>query len=194
MALGGVLQNWPVWGIGLAAVVPWLPVFVAEAAWIYRRHAWLALFYMLIVTQVGHLLEHVAQMTQIHLLHHSGAQAQGIFGALDIEWVHFIWNTWVLLAVILLLRRFPENRWLWATALLAGWHEMEHLVVFSTYLLTGRAGTPGLLGQGGFIAGGLPIRRADLHFLYNLIETIPLVGSFVWQFTKTMRSLQGSRT
>lgn len=192
----GLLQQWPVWGVGVAGLVPWVPLLVWETRWLYRLHGVLALFYLLVVTQVAHLLEHVAQMMQIHLLHLSGVQARGVFGALDIEWVHFLWNTWVLVAVLLLLRAFRSNPWLWAAALLAGWHELEHVVVLSIYLLTGQAGTPGLLGHGGLIAGGLPLSRPDLHFLYNLIETTPLVASFVWQFAHggTRRSLHVGRS
>lgn len=53
--------------------------------------------------------------------------------------------------------------------------------MFYVYLTTGKAGTPGLLAQGGLIGGGLPIARPDLHFFYNLIETVPLVIGLVWQ-------------
>jgi hypothetical protein len=87
----------------------------------------------------------------------------------------------VLFAVVLLLRRFRDNRWLWPTALLAGWHVAEHLQMISVYLTTGVAGTPGLLSRGGLIGGGLPVVRPDLHFAYNLIETVPLVAAFAWQ-------------
>jgi hypothetical protein len=180
----GLLERWPIWVVGLAAVIPWLPLFAVETRWRSHRHAGLALFYVLVITQVGHVLEHVTQMTQIHVFHLTGVHARGVFGALDTEWVHFLWNTWVLVAVVLLLRSFRANAWLWLTAALAGWHEFEHLVVFSAYLLTGQAGTPGLLGHGGLLAGGLPVSRPDLHFFYNLIETIPLVAGFVWQFTR----------
>lgn len=49
-----------------------------------------------------------------------------------------------------------------------------------TYLATGVPGTPGLLSKGGLIGGGLPLTRPDLHFLYNLIETVPLTIAFVY--------------
>ncbi len=180
-ALLAIVAGWPVWVIGLIAVLPWIPVLTMETVWTYHHYQWLALFYLLVVTQGGHLLEHVAQMIQIHALGLHGKEARGIFGALDIEWVHFIWNTWVLAAVALLLTRFRSNRWLWATLVLAGWHEVEHILVFVTYLTTGVAGSPGLLGRGGLIGGGLPVSRPDLHFLYNLIETTPLTIAFVAQ-------------
>ncbi len=181
----GFLQAWPLWGVVLAALLPWIPLFTAEMVWTYRHYHWLALFYVLVVTQGGHFLEHVVQMVQIHVLGLSGPAARGVFGALDIEWVHFLWNTWVLIAVLLLVYRFRRNAWLWATVVLAGWHELEHLVIMAGYLRTHVAGGPGLLSKGGLVAGGLPLTRADLHFFYNLIETTPLVIAFVYQLKHT---------
>jgi hypothetical protein len=190
LCLGGLafatLEGWPIWAHGLAALLPWLPLFVRSLARVARQYQWLALFYALVVTQTAHLLEHVAQMIQIHLLGLSGADARGIFGALDIEWVHFVWNSWVVLAVLVLLGRFGRNRWLQLTLLLSGWHAVEHAVIFSVYLSTGLSGTPGLLSQGGALGGGLPISRPDLHFLYNLIETVPLALAFLAQVRCTL--------
>jgi hypothetical protein len=95
----------------------------------------------------------------------------------DIEWVYLIWNTWVLLVVLVLVGRFRANRWLWLMLLVSGWHGVEHVAIFRVYLTTGLSGTPGLLSQGGAIAGGLLVSRPDLHFFYNLIETIPLASA-----------------
>ena len=181
----GALEAWPLWATGSAVVVPWIPVFAHEVAWVYRRYGWLAPFYVLVVGQGGHFLEHVAQLVQIHVFGFQGAAARGIFGTLDVEWVHFIWNTWVLLMVLVLLVRFRANRWLWLTLLLSGWHEVEHTFIFSVYLTTGVSGTPGLLSHGGAIAGGLSVSRPDLHFFYNLIETVPLVVGFLSQVQRS---------
>jgi hypothetical protein len=177
----GILQGWPLWGRVLAALLPWTPLFTGQIVWTYRHYQWLSLFYVLVVTQCGHFLEHVAQMVQIHILGLTGLNARGVFGALDLEWVHFIWNTGVIVAVLFLLRHFRANGWLWATALLAGWHEIEHIAIMWAYLSTGNVGTPGLLAHGGVLGGGIPLSRPDLHFLYNLAETIPLLAAFVYQ-------------
>jgi hypothetical protein len=136
---------------------------------------WLALLGLLGLSQTAHLFEHVAQMVQIHVLHLSGASAQGIVGQLNIEWVHFIWNAFVLAALLVVLPHFRTNPWLIAVAPLAAWHFVEHSVMIATYIQTGISGTPGLLSSGGLLFGGLPIARPDLHFLYNLLETIPLL-------------------
>jgi hypothetical protein len=147
----------------------------------FRGGRWLVLFYALVVTQTAHFLEHVAQMVQLHLMNLQGAQARGIVGQLDIEWVHFLWNAWVLLAAALLLVRFRDNPWLWFTLLLATWHGLEHAYILWTYLTTGVIGSPGWLSLGGQVGGGLPLQRPDLHFIYNLIETAPLIIGFIWQ-------------
>jgi hypothetical protein len=183
MALAG-LQGWPLWGMVLGALCPWLPLLFLEIAWTYRHYQWLALLYLLVLSQGGHVVEHLAQMVQIHVLHLARGHTHGIFGALDIEWVHFIWNTWILVAVVLLIRRFRRNPWLWASLAIAGWHEAEHVVILAKYLATGQQGTPGLLATGGAIGGGV-LPRPDLHFLYNLIETVPLVAGFVYQLRRS---------
>jgi hypothetical protein len=179
-----LLQGWPSWAIALAVLVPWLPVYSLDVVWTSRQYGWLALFYVLVVSQGGHFLEHVAQMVQIHLMGRSGPGARGVFGQLDVEWVHFVWNTWVLAAVVLLVVRFRCNLWLWTSLLFAAWHEIEHAYLLAVYLDTGRAGGPGLLAEGGRLFGGLPLTRPDLHFLYNLIETIPLLVAFAVEFRR----------
>ncbi len=178
-------RQWPLWATVVAGLLPFVPLFVVGARWNFRRQHGLVLLYVLIVTQTGHFLEHVAQMIQIHVLGLQGAQAQGVFGMLNIEWVHFLWNTWVLIAAVVLLVRYRGNAWLWFTTLFAAWHALEHAYIVWIYLRTGVAGTPGLLSLGGAIQGGLPITRPDLHFLYNLIETAPLVVAFFWQVRHT---------
>jgi hypothetical protein len=131
-----------------------------------------------------HFLEHVAQMVQIHLLGLSGLQARGIFGMLDIEWVHFIWNSWVLLCAVLLVFLFRKNPWLWVLLVIAAWHEMEHVYIMSVYLHTGHPGAPGLLAHGGALGGGLPLSRPDLHFFYNLLEELVLIIAYLYQIRR----------
>ena len=168
----------PIWAGGFAALVPWSVLFAREVAWTYQHSHWLALFYALVVSQSVHFVEHVGQMIQIHALDLEGDAARGVIGALDVEWVHFLFNTWVILAAVMLLERFRSNRWLWVAAACAGWHEVEHAYLLAVYLATGLQSTSGLLAAGGAIGGGLPIFRADLHFLYNLAETVPLLMAF----------------
>ncbi|MDP9275412.1 MAG: hypothetical protein M3O99_07460 [Chloroflexota bacterium] len=147
---------------------------------------WIALLGFLAVSQTAHLFEHVAQMVQIHVLHLGGANAQGIVGQLNIEWVHFIWNALVLITLLALLPipEFRANPWLLAVTPLAAWHFVEHSVMIATYIQTGVSGTPGLLSSGGLLFGGLPVARPDLHFLYNLVETVPLLIAWLVEVRK----------
>jgi hypothetical protein len=145
---------------------------------------WIATLGFLAVSQTTHLFEHVAQMVQIHVLHLSGANAQGIVGQLNIEWVHFVWNALVLVTLLVLLPRFRTNPWLIAVTPLAVWHFVEHSVMIATYIQTGVPGTPGLLSSGGLLFGGLPIARPDLHFLYNFAETVPLLVAWLAEVRK----------
>lgn len=90
----------------------------------------------------------------------------------------------MIVAVLTLLRHFAGNPWLWGTAIIAAWHEIEHISIMFAYLATGVPGTPGLLSKGGLIGGGLPLTRPDLHFFYNLIETVPLTIAFIYQLKR----------
>jgi hypothetical protein len=181
----GLLTSWPLWLYGLVGLALWTPVFTAEVAWTKATYGWLALFYGLVVLQGAHMVEHVVQMVQIHVLHLVGPSARGVFGALDIEWVHFVWNTLVFVALVLLVWRFPRNPLLWVTLAIATWHQVEHSYILSVYLRTRVSGTPGLLSKGGVLGGGLPLKRPDLHFFYNLAETATLFGAFATQLRRS---------
>jgi len=69
------------------------------------------------------------------------------------------------------------------------WHAFEHVAIMSYYLRTGIVGSPGLLAHGGIIAGGLPLIRPDLHFLYNLIEETLILIAYTYQ----LKHLSGNK-
>ena len=166
----------PIWLLGTLGLVPWLPSVAGLVVATWRgAGAWFALYVVLALTQSGHVMEHVAQVTQLRILGLSGEHAHGVFGALDIEWVHFAWNAWVLIAVVALLMGSQRNGWLWIAAPLAAWHLLEHTVLIVIYLVTGMEGNPGILAMGGLLADGLPLARPELHLVYNLVETAPLL-------------------
>jgi hypothetical protein len=56
--------------------------------------------------------------------------------------------------------------------------------MIATYIRTGVSGSPGLLSSGGLLFGGVPVARPDLHFLYNLVETIPLLMAWLVEVRK----------
>jgi hypothetical protein len=180
--------GWAIWQVAILVILAWLPLFFLKTVSIHRQYGWLAFFFILVVTQGAHVLEHVAQMVQIHLLGLSGLQARGIFGMLDLEWVHLIWNSWVLICAVLLVFLFRKNPWLWVLLLISGWHEIEHVYIMSVFLRTGHPGTPGLLARGGAIGGGLPLSRPDLHFFYNLLEELVLIIAYLYQIQRMATS------
>lgn len=134
----------------------------------------LGLFLVLCLVQGGHLVEHVVQVVQFHVLDRPAASSRGLLSFLDTEWVHFVWNTLILALLVPLLVRHRRNGWLWLAFLAAVWHEVEHSYLIFDHVLTGLDGNPGLLADGGLVAGGLDTPRIDLHFFYNVVETVPL--------------------
>lgn len=176
-----LLLSWTMWLVAILIALAWLPLLVLKTASLYRSYRWFALFFVLVVTQGAHLLEHFFQMIQIHLLGIPAAQANGLISILNTEVTHFIWNTWVLALVVALIFLFPRNHWLKAVVIISVWHTVEHTYLLYEALKTGISGLPGLLAQGGLIAGGLPLSRPDLHFLYNFIEEALLLVAYLWQ-------------
>lgn len=174
------------WKAALLILLVWLPIFVAKTREIYRQYHWLAFFFALLIAQSVHFTEHIAQMIQIHVLGLSGMQAHGIIGMLDLEWVHFVFDgIWVPICVYTLLFVYRKsNPWLWVLAVIVTWHAIEHIAIMLVYLKTGIVGSPGLLAHGGAIAGGLPLSRPDLHFLYNLAEETLILVAYTYQLKR----------
>jgi hypothetical protein len=132
-----------------------------------------------IVLQVGHQVEHLAQMFQMHVDGQPPAFAHGLVGRLDLEWVHFGLTALIALVALSALARWPRNPVAWLLMPLALWHLAEHSTILITYLRTGITGTPGLLARGGLLNG--PLARPDLHFLYNVAILLLLIGVWAWE-------------
>jgi len=171
------------WIVALLILLAWSPIFVRVTLALYRQYRWLAFFFVLLIAQSVHFTEHIAQMIQIHLLGFSSIQAHGIIGMLDFEWVHFIFDAgWVPICVYTLFFIYRKsNPWLWILLPVVTWHALEHVAIMRVYLTTGIVGSPGLLAHGGAIAGGLPLIRPDLHFLYNLVEETLILIAYMHQ-------------
>lgn len=65
----------------------------------------------------------------------TGPPACGIFGQLDLEIVHLVWELigWGLSLVLLLC--FPHSKWLWVSIAWASIHTVEHLFISYTFFL-----------------------------------------------------------
>lgn len=172
-----------------ALLLPWALIVARKLRADGQEYGWLAVFELLVILQIGHFAEHVSQMVELHGLAWPPILAKGIIGELDIEPVHFWWNTIILFAATLLLMRYRQNRWLWGSWLFSIWHEVEHVYIyFFWYLARGVSGHPGILGAGGLVDEAnisIPVLtslgRADLHFWYNFFEIGLFVAAFVVQ-------------
>lgn len=164
------IDGWSIWLLGLLLIAAWMPLVFSNMRKIFPLSAGLAMLYIMVMFQGAHTIEHLAQMYELHILGLPAPKAQGIISFLNIEWVHLIWNTWVLAMVGWLLFIYPRSFLLWALFIFAIYHEAEHVYMVSLYIKTGIPGNPGLLARGGLIGGGLPIARPDLHAIYAVFE------------------------
>jgi hypothetical protein len=192
----------PLWVAALAAVAILLPVGVMK----WRDDAThfgrtLMLLSILLTAQGAHTIEHIVQWVQYNIFMLPARQASGIVSPANAEWVHFIWNTWVLIMVLLLVKGGMRNVW---AGLLLGVviaHSIEHTYTFVRYLqvlgelsqmgitnVTAQ-GLPGIIGRDGWLArspltqgtilcslpGLTTAIRLDVHFWWNVIEMTLLV-------------------
>src|ERR1700730_9926662 len=160
--LAAVVQGAPVWVYVVAALVPWVPILVLELIWTYRHFRWLAAFCLLVVTQSAYLLEQVARMLQIHVLHRSAHDAPGIFGAIGIERVQFLWTSLALVGMLMLVSRFPRNPWLWLTLAIAVWDAAARMIL-----------------------GEAARAQADVQFIDSVLEIGALNFAFAMQLSRT---------
>ena len=190
------LLEWQIWILGFLIIAAWMPLVLSVTNTISQQHRGLALLYLLVMSQIAHMMEHLAQMVELHVLGFPTLKANGIIGFLNNEWVHLLWNSWVLLLVSILLFVCRNNIWLLILFFFAIYHEAEHVYMVSVYIQTGIAGSPGLLARGGLIGGGLPISRLDLHALYAVLEEAMLLMIYFIERGKfrQAQTLQGKGT
>lgn len=182
--------------IANATVLPWAILIARKLHGDWTRYGWLALFELIVILQLAHFAEHVSQMVELHVLDWPTVKARGIIGDLDIEPVHFWWNTLILAATTGLLFHYRKNGWLWVSFFFSIWHEVEHVYIYFAWFLTqGISGHPGILGAGGILDQAdvtIPLitelSRADLHFWYNFFEIGLFVVAFVVQALRTMNA------
>ena len=194
LAAASYLGMPPLWEKVTWFLLPWVPLFVFEEVWKYRRYGFYAVFLGLAALQVGHLGEHTAQVSQLLMHHGDLSRSHGVFGQLDFETVHFVWDLAIWVAAGLLVYRFWDNKWLWISWIVASIHQVEHIYLFwmnkLDYGFWAHGGISGIMGKGGLI--GSPLSRPYLHFLYNFLVVIPmLVG--LWDETKRVQDRSAAR-
>jgi cyclic nucleotide-binding protein len=178
-------KAWLAFGL---ALIPWGIIMLFEIEWSYRHFQWLALFFTLAVVQTIHYSEHCIEVIQYHIFHDSLADSVAIFTKLNVEYVHFLGDSFLTLGTLALLWRFPRNPWLYIAFPFQVAHQMEHNFLWSTYQFFGAPpGAAGVLGKGGLVGehGVWNAARPDLHWIYNTVYTIPFVLALIFQCKRT---------
>jgi hypothetical protein len=196
-----VRLDWPLWGATTSLLVLLLAPGIAKWRADARRYGpTVTGLSILLVAQGFHSVEHIVQWLQFHVLNWSDRASTGLLSAANAEWVHFVWNWIVLLAVIALLRGGMRNVWAWLLLTWALAHTLEHTYMFARYLqvlgdlrwmgvttITAQ-GLPGVLGRDGWLArdpatqgtflcrlpGVTTATRLDIHFWWNVGEIVLL--------------------
>ena len=172
-----VINGYPLPLMGLALLLPWIPLVTLEATWKYEHYGVFAIFAMLVLLQIVHMGEHTVQVAQLVGTQGDLASSHGVFGQLDFELVHFVSDSGVWLSLGALLWALGgRNRWLWVAFAAASLHQVEHFYLFwlNTFheSLYAQGGFAGIMGEGGLI--GSPLDRPYLHFAYNFLVVVPM--------------------
>lgn len=156
---------------------------------------------ILLAAQGFHTIEHVSQAVQFHLLKWPPFASTGLISAANAEWVHFVWNWAVVIAIAYLFAGGMRNIWAWLLLAWATAHALEHAYLFVRYLdmraelarlgfpALSAQGLPGLLGRDGWLAksaatqgtflcqlpGLTTATRIDVHFWWNIGEIVLLL-------------------
>jgi cyclic nucleotide-binding protein len=170
------------------ALIPWGIIILVEVEWSYRHFGWLALGFLMAVVQTIHYSEHCIEVIQYHIFHDPLKDSVAIFTKLNVEYVHFLGDSFLTLGTLVLLTKFPRNPWLYIAIPAQLAHQFEHNFLWFTYQFLGAdPGMPGVLGKGGLAGsnGLLGLPRVDLHWFYNTLYTVPFVIALVWQCKRT---------
>jgi hypothetical protein len=181
------LEGTPVWLAFALALIPWGLIMFVEIEWAYSHFHWLALFFAMAFVQVIHYSEHCIQFIQYHVFNDPLKESIAIFSSLNIEYVHFLGDSFLTLGTIALIWKFPRNPWLWVAIPFQIAHQFEHNFLWFTYqFLDAPAGGGGVLGKNGLLgADGIGLVRVDLHWIYNTLYTIPFVLALIYQVKRT---------
>src|SRR6266699_1285033 len=217
LQLIGIWLHWALWAIALGTILPWIPLFSMKILWTSKHYGFMALYLTIMILQAGHVGEHVVQMLQFIFIYNPHAsppclgwswqgycgQAHGVFGELDRETVHFIWDGLILVACIVVKVHFRKSKNIWLTLALvaAAIHQAEHIFLFGTFLFdnnfyqnggyflgihiaSGYGAQNGVMGHDGLVGTLIPFlnpilpARIPLHFIYNTFVLIPMLLGF----------------
>ena len=134
------------------------------------------LFTLLLAVMAGHESEHVAQILRKDAV---GAacpnDCRGLVGfVFDLEWVHFLYNTGIELALVALIvgYRLWREPLLLAAGAIQGYHVVEHSEKLAQWFANGRRSpTPGILGQ--------HLSLVEVHFVLNTVVFLLVLGGYL---------------
>ena len=215
LQLVAILLHWSLSAIALVTILPWIPLFSMKVFWTSKHYGFMAVYLAIMILQAGHVMEHVVQMLQFIFIYDPKAGcygwswqgycslAHGVFGELNREVVHFVWDGLILVACIVLRVHFRKvkNIWLTLAVVAAAIHQIEHCYLFGNYefnsyfyfhggyflgihIVNGLAAQNGVLGYNGLLGSAIPAinpilpTRINLHFIYNVFVFIPMVLAF----------------
>jgi cyclic nucleotide-binding protein len=170
------------------ALIPWGIIMLFEVEWTYKHFRWLALGFLMAFVQFIHFSEHCIEVIQYHIFGDPLDQSVAIFTKLNVEYVHFLGDSFLTLGTLVLVTKFPRNPWLYIAIPAQLAHQFEHNFLWFTYQFLGaKPGMPGVLGKGGLAGdnGLLGLPRVDLHWFYNLLYTAPFIVALIWQAKRT---------
>ncbi|MFN3980619.1 MAG: hypothetical protein ACK4SA_09575 [Caldilinea sp.] len=203
-----VAMGWlPLWGATALTLVVLLPAGVLKWRDDCHRYGATIMGLSILATAQGlHTVEHLVQWTQYHLFYLTMRQSNGLLSPANAEWVHFVWNWLVLIAVVALMFGGMRGVWMWLLLVVAAFHTIEHSYTFIRYQMILREltamdvlnvtaqGLPGIVGRDGWLArsewtrgtwictipGLTTAVRLDVHFWWNAIEMtfLALAGHF----------------
>ncbi len=217
----GILLHWSLSAIALVTILPWIPLISMKVFWTSKHYGFMAVYFVIMLLQAGHVMEHVVQMLQFIFIYNPAHQcfgfswygvcgdAHGVFGELNREIVHFVWDGLILVACVVLRVHFRKSKNIWLTlaVIAATIHQIEHIYLWGNYtfnlpfylhggyflgvhIMNGYAAQNGLLGHDGVVGTLIPFlnpilpARIPLHFIYNVFVFIPMVLAFRQEIRK----------
>jgi parallel beta helix pectate lyase-like protein len=159
-------------------------------------------FFLVIAVMAGHEAEHVAQVIQKDAaLEGCPGNCRGLLGFIfDVEWIHFLYNSSLFLALVGLFvgyrmwdpawRRAALVPWFFLTAGIAiqAYHVVEHVVKLDQWFANGHVSpTPGLIGQLLPAPHQTNFALIELHFVFNTVVFVcVVVGYFGLRFHRQL--------
>ncbi|MBZ0297992.1 MAG: cyclic nucleotide-binding domain-containing protein [Anaerolineae bacterium] len=231
LMIGMHIMGQPLYMVALFGLLPWFPVLMFESLWKVEHYTWIAIFAVFTVLQVGHLGEHIMQVSQLVLTtgtlacpppvdstenasramaaglrspqsaatYYSsslvikpdadgnelmsprgdmvtGPAACGVFGQLDIEIVHLVWEVAGWLVTLVILLHYPRNKWLWFAAFWLILHTVEHLFISYTFFLDHETAFRGMTQVWGTLADGNIVTAFPLGREVSLVRFYNVAG------------------